>query len=193
VMSSIGPASFRYSGRSVQNMIGSVRVVSAARSLRVSMVARLERFAPARRNGYSSLSIRDIFPGYRARIMFAYFSSEYPEIVTHCVELRAVDVDANATEAWTQNFDTIDSFAISSYRFCRRFPPGIKRECGEGQFFEHGPDSAAAPATVSGEPFAISHWASPAWEGGERQRPASQETCRQSWSHASTLGGVSWW
>jgi len=32
-----------------------------------------------------------------------------------------------------------------------------------------------------------------AWEGGDRQRPASQETCRQSWSHASTLGGVSWW
>ena len=39
--------------------------------------------------------------------------------------------------------------------------------------------SAAAPATVSGEPEPHCHWGIPR-EGGEGLRPASQETCRRS-------------
>src|ERR1700726_1996180 len=46
------------------------------------------------------------------------------------------------------------------------------------------PNTAAAPATVSGESFVICHWESRSWEGDARYRPASQETCRQPWSHA---------
>src|SRR6478736_3749934 len=46
------------------------------------------------------------------------------------------------------------------------------------------PNAAAAPATVSGESFVICHWESRTREGGARYRPASQETCRQPWSHA---------
>ncbi len=35
--------------------------------------------------------------------------------------------------------------------------------------------------------------ATPCREGEEEQRPVSQETCRQTWSRAITLGGVSRW
>src|SRR5262249_6518140 len=42
------------------------------------------------------------------------------------------------------------------------------------------PEAAAAPATVSGELHSISHWSlRMLWEGGGKQRPASQETCRR--------------
>ena len=51
------------------------------------------------------------------------------------------------------------------------------------------PNSAAAPATVSGEFFVLCHWGSRSWEGDERYRPASQETCRQPWSHAKMSVG----
>ena len=40
---------------------------------------------------------------------------------------------------------------------------GIKRECGAGKL----PNSAAAPATVSGESFVIGHWESRSWEGDD--------------------------
>ena len=51
------------------------------------------------------------------------------------------------------------------------------------------PNAAAAPATVSGESFVTCHWESRSWEGGGRSRPASQETCRQPWSHAKMSVG----
>jgi hypothetical protein len=62
---------------------------------------------------------------------------------------------------------------------------GINRECGAGK----PPNAAAAPATVSGESFVIGHWESRSWEGDARYRPASQETCRQPWSHAKMSVG----
>src|ERR1700674_4204568 len=57
---------------------------------------------------------------------------------------------------------------------------GSKGNAVRGNF----PYAAAAPATVSGESFVIGHWESRSWEGDARYRPASQETCRQPWSHA---------
>jgi hypothetical protein len=67
------------------------------------------------------------------------------------------------------------------YRHCRRFlVRGSKGNAVRGGF----PNAAAAPATVSGESFVICHWESRSWEGDARYRPASQETCRQPWSHA---------
>src|SRR5215210_7985392 len=51
------------------------------------------------------------------------------------------------------------------------------------------PNAVAAPATVSGESFVICHWESRSWEGDEWYRPASQETCRQPWSHAKMSVG----
>ena len=53
---------------------------------------------------------------------------------------------------------------------------------------ENIPNAAAAPATVSGESFVSCHWESRSWEGDEGYRPASQETCRQSWSRAKRVG-----
>jgi hypothetical protein len=51
--------------------------------------------------------------------------------------------------------------------------------------------AAAAPATVSDEPQSDSHWIhSLIREGDLRQRPASQETCRQQWSCANAPVGV---
>src|ERR1043166_1827516 len=48
------------------------------------------------------------------------------------------------------------------------------------------------PASVSGDRTAIKATGDGCpWEGGRRRRPASQETCHQSWSRASALGGVS--
>ncbi len=44
------------------------------------------------------------------------------------------------------------------------------------------------PATVSGEPSATMSLGSLAREDVRGQRPASQETCRQSWSHAKRAG-----
>jgi hypothetical protein len=55
------------------------------------------------------------------------------------------------------------------YRDGRWFPQGIKRECGEDRVRS---DSAAAPATVSGEPFAKCHWAS---RLGRRRRARTRE------------------
>jgi hypothetical protein len=82
--------------------------------------------------------------------------------------------------------DGIDSHLDKLLPSFRRFPcPGIKRECGEGGF----PNAAAAPATVSGESFVMCHWESRSWEGDARYRPASQETCRQPWSHAKMSVG----
>ena len=51
-----------------------------------------------------------------------------------------------------------------------------------------GPNSAAAPATVSGELVPQCHWGDPR-EGGDGRRPASQETCRQI---SRAPGGVPW-
>jgi hypothetical protein len=48
-------------------------------------------------------------------------------------------------------------------------------------------DAATAPATVSGETFVECHWEARFREGDKRLRPASQETCRQSWSHAKDV------
>src|SRR6266576_7209057 len=72
------------------------------------------------------------------------------------------------------------------YHNCRRFPVwGSKGNAVRGNF----PYAAAAPATVSGESFVIGHWESRSWEGDARYRPASQETCRQPWSHAKMSVG----
>ena len=52
-------------------------------------------------------------------------------------------------------------------------------------------DAAAAPARkrrVSGHV----DWERRSWEGGRRQRPASQEICYRQRSRASASGGVSW-
>src|SRR5260370_42022010 len=62
---------------------------------------------------------------------------------------------------------------------------GSKGNAVRGNF----PNAAAAPATVSGESFVICHWESRSWEGDARYRPASQETCRQPWSHAKMSVG----
>jgi hypothetical protein len=51
------------------------------------------------------------------------------------------------------------------------------------------PNAAAAPATVSGESCVICHWEPRSREGGARYRSASQETCRQPWSHAKMSVG----
>ena len=59
----------------------------------------------------------------------------------------------------------------------------MKRECGEGY-----PNSAAAPATVSGEPIPIRHW-SQALGRRNRPRPASQET-GQGLVNPNTVGGT---
>src|SRR5450759_3685407 len=62
---------------------------------------------------------------------------------------------------------------------------GSKGNAVRGNF----PNAAAAPATVSGESFVIGHWETRSWEGDARYRPASQETCRQPWSHAKMSVG----
>src|SRR6059058_2303471 len=72
------------------------------------------------------------------------------------------------------------------YHNARRFPDwGSKGNAVRGNF----PNAAAAPATVSGESSVSCHWESRSWEGDERYRPASQETCRQPWSHAKVSVG----
>ena len=50
------------------------------------------------------------------------------------------------------------------------------------------PNTAAAPATVSGESSVICPLGFGSREGDGRWRPASQETCRQPWSYASAAG-----
>ena len=42
------------------------------------------------------------------------------------------------------------------------------------------PEAEAAPATVSGEPMPLVPLVHPDGEGGQRPRPASQETCQAS-------------
>lgn len=59
--------------------------------------------------------------------------------------------------------------AARAYGNRRRFPQGINRECGE-DFLKS--ESAAAPATVSGEPFAKRHWAT---SPGRRRKAATRE------------------
>lgn len=47
-----------------------------------------------------------------------------------------------------------------------------------GEDPNRAPESAAAPATVSGEPSCMNHWAIGSGKGRARRRPASQETSR---------------
>jgi hypothetical protein len=72
----------------------------------------------------------------------------------------------------------------------RRFPSGIKRECGE-DFCES--DSAAAPATVSGEPSTISHWTSRSGKAVTGIDPRARRPAASRGHTRSALGGVSWW
>jgi hypothetical protein len=72
----------------------------------------------------------------------------------------------------------------------RRFPRGINRECGE-DFCKS--DSAAAPATVSGEPFAISHWTSRSGKAVTGIDPRARRPAVSRGHTRSALGGVSWW
>ena len=71
-------------------------------------------------------------------------------------------------------------------------PPGDQKECGAGFSCWDQPNAVAAPATVSGESVVTCHWETRSWEGDVRLRPASQETCRQPWSHAKMLVGEYW-
>jgi hypothetical protein len=94
------------------------------------------------------------------------------------------------SRSWNAGSPALTCSDYLPYGEPRRFPSGIKRECGE-DFCES--DSAAAPATVSGEPFAISHWTD--WSGKavtgidpRARRPAASRGHTR-----SALGGVSWW
>ena len=59
----------------------------------------------------------------------------------------------------------------------REAPVGVgpKREFSKGS---HDPEAEAAPATVSGEPMPLVPLVHSDGEGGQRPRPASQETCQ---------------
>src|ERR1700694_740327 len=85
-----------------------------------------------------------------------------------------------------QAHDGLTPISTKFYHNSRRFPVwGSKGNAVRGNF----PNAAAAPETVSGESFVRCNWESRSWEGDERKRPASQETCRQPWSHAKMSVG----
>ena len=68
----------------------------------------------------------------------------------------------------------------------RHFRRDGSRKGSKGNAVRALPYSAAAPATVSGEVFVTMSLELGLREDDEDPRPASQETCRRPWSHAST-------